>query len=116
LPPPDGRAGNRKVNSSRIKVKLAYILSTLCFLAASTYPYQELIGWPPLFFGYDWVNNKTQITLLTPFILASVVCIQKVVKKRQKERQTVSKQSGIGSIHVYKPSLNSYYFITFMDN
>lgn len=67
--------------------KLAYILSILCFLAACTYPYQELVGWPPLLFGYDWVNNKTQSTLLTIFILVIIVCIQKVVKKRNQKRQ-----------------------------
>ena len=78
---------NLGISDKNQRDMLAYICSILCFLAACTYPYQELVGWPPLLFGYDWVNDNTQSTLLTVLIFVIMVCIQKVFKKRDRERQ-----------------------------
>ena len=73
------------ISDEKQRDKLAKISSILCFLAACTYPYQELIGWPPLLFGHDWVNDKTQSVLLTVLILIIMICIQKVFQKRDRQ-------------------------------
>ena len=75
------------ISDEKQRDKLAKISSILCFLVACTYPYQELIGWPPLLFGHDWVNDKSQSVLLTILILIIMICIQKVFQKRDRQQQ-----------------------------
>ncbi|HPS75569.1 MAG TPA: hypothetical protein PLD83_03940 [Oscillospiraceae bacterium] len=78
---------NLGISDEKQRDRLASVSGILCFLAACTYPYQELIGWPPLLFGYDWVHDETQSVLLTVLILIIMICIQKVFQKRDREQQ-----------------------------
>lgn len=70
--------------------QLAHINSILLLLAACTYPYEKLIGYPSIIFGYDWVSNGMQSVAFTTFILMAVYCIQRRYVKR--DRKYHSKQ------------------------